>query len=1363
MAFAQIPSYPAFDCRSEDIAIRWNKWVNRLTNNLFVAYGIADEERKKALLLTYGGDDLCDIVEAMPVSEITPAEGESCFDKIVAALNSHFNPRVNKEIQRYKFRHMKQDTDTIDDFYNMLKQLAPSCDFHNVDDEIKSQLITGCKSDKVREKGLTTPTLPLHELLQFARTSEITQKHARTVHSEELSASMNKLSVGRKNIHQQRTTKQKCRNCGKEWPHPGGQKNCPARGKSCSTCDKPNHFSSVCRSKPVPHAKPRFRRQNSKRHGRKHRIHNLEGTEGSESDSDHQDSEQQEHYVYMSRNRMMNAMPFFEVSVNGKSINVLADSGASLNIMNRRDFLCLHPKPTLTPCKTKIYAFSSTTPLSILGKFRSNVHYNNIEKEVDFTVMNTDDTSIIGWQAAQNLMMINKVNFTSRSSSDKSNDNILSQYKDVFTGVGKLKDYKVKLHIDENVTPIAQKYRRIPFHIRQQLEEYLEREERLGIIEKSKGATPWVSPIVIVPKPKSPEQIRVCIDMRAPNTAIQRERHNVPTLDELTTMLSGARVFSKLDLNQGYNQLELHEDSRYITTFATHKGLYQYKRLNFGVNSASEMFQEAIRQTLNGLAQTINVSDDILVFGKNQEEHDRNLENLLKRLRDKNLTLNKKKCQFNKTTVEFLGHIFSEKGIQPSPSKIKAIRDMPSPQSPSEVRSLLGMLNFCGARFIQDYATKTHELRKLTQSKTPFKWTEKHEQSLQVLKCELDKRSNLVYFNPNKETQLFVDASPVGISGILTQSTKHLNDIEIVQFASRALTPTEQRYSQTEREALAITWSCEHFHIYLYGSPGFTVFTDHKPLVALFGNPKTRLPARIERWVLRTQSYNLKITYRPGKDNPADYMSRHPAANTAKSSREQQIAEEFVNYLTDKSIPKAMTLEQVINETSTDALLQDVIKAIKSNRWYHVASQLSQNEQKMFTLMEKISYELSVTEDGILLKGNKIVLPQSLQKQAIDLAHSGHQGRTKTIALLREKTWFPQMSKAVENAVKNCLPCQIATPTTTREPVQMSQLPNRIWSELSADFAHLPNGEQLLIIIDEYSRYPVIDILKSTSAFNLIPKLDKIFSEFGIPDQLKTDNGPPFNGSDFSKYMRHMGIHHRKITPLWPRANGETERFVRTVKKSIKAALSEDKNWKQEMYKFLLSYRATPHSSTNLPPAKILFGRNLKTKLPEHHSMQTTQAPDDTMIRQNDTSAKARMKAYADKKCFVRPSSIKIDDNVLVKDTTKIRPSTPYEPKPYIVTEKKGSMITASREHKSITRNSSFFKKSPRPPTFAETEEDNSEDTLIELSEHQNIDSYTPQPLQMETTMQASPEIRPAHRPRRDRHLPAKYKDYVLS
>ena len=542
----------------------------------------------------------------------------------------------------------------------------------------------------------------------------------------------------------------------------------------------------------------------------------------------------------------------------------------------------------------------------------------------------------------------------------------------------------------------------------------------------------------------------------------------------------------------------------------------------------------------------------------------------------------------------------------------------------------------------------------------------------------------MAFFDPSRPTSLYTDASPVGVSAVLTQGDK------IIQYGSRALTPVEQRYSQTEREALAITWAVEYFHIYVFGA-SFDVFTDHKPLVSIFGNTRAQLSARIERWVLRTLPYEMTVKYRPGHDNPADYLSRHPV-EVAPSSREQKTAEEYLNYLVGTSTPKTMTTDMVATETTRDNTLQAVIRAIVTNNW---GAKEENIDRAVFHMLYTCRTELAVHESGILLKGTRIVLPDSLQAEAVKLAHSGHQGIVKTTALLREKVWFKGLQAMVEKTVKACHLCQVTTPTTAREPLQMSDLPEEIWAEASADFGDLANGQKILVVIDEYSRYPFVEIIDSVTTRSIIPRLDAIFAMCGIPGLLKTDNGAPFFSHDFDTFAKHTGFIHRKITPRWPRANAEVERFMRTVKKTLKYAHAQNMNIKQELYKFLMDYRTTPHSSTGVPPATLFFGRSLRTRLPQ---VVADRPPEDMDVRARDTQAKAKMKAYADTKVHAKPSTIAVGDAVLLKDTSVCRSRTPYQPSPLVVIDRKGSMITASRDGASVTRNSSFFKRSPCPP-----------------------------------------------------------------
>ena len=245
------------------------------------------------------------------------------------------------------------------------------------------------------------------------------------------------------------------------------------------------------------------------------------------------------------------------------------------------------------------------------------------------------------------------------------------------------------------------------------------------------------------------------------------------------------------------------------------------------------------------------------------------------------------------------------------------------------------------------------------------------------------------------------------------------------------------------------------------------------------------------------------------------------------------------------------------------------MRSVQTGKWHENSKDARVNISD-FQSFEKVKDELCTILD-LVLRGHRIVIPETLREKVIDITHEGHMGIVKTKALIREKVWFPKIDQMVEENVKSCLGCQATTPSNAKEPLQMSKLPKAPWTELSIDFGLAPTGsnEYLLVLIDDYSRFPVVELVRSTSSNAVTPCLDKIFAEYGIPEVLRSDNGPPFNSYDFNEFSKHLGFTHRKVTPYWPRANGEVERFMRAVKKVIKAAVMENKAWKQEMYKFL--------------------------------------------------------------------------------------------------------------------------------------------------------------------------------------------------
>ena len=910
--FGPIPQFAPFlpEVDPASTAQRWKKWTDRF-ENLMTALNINDAKRKRALLLHLAGEAVYDIFEGLVV-ESPPEDSDSGDSNIYTvtkrALDEHFSPKKNVEFEIYHFRLARQNPDeTTDAYHARLRTLAKYCDFPNIDAEIKSHIIQTCASTRLRRRALTDSDMTLKVLLDTARAMETSERQSKVI--ETGFDETDKRTVARvvnqpnQSIRQHPAKKpnstQVCRNCGLSYPHQGGKTQCPAWGKTCFACNKQNHFQRQCMSS------NKFQRPlvRSKTHMSQSRTHSVQQVRQVDIEVQQamKTDETDEEYAFVLEEQRLKKLPYAQVVINGFPVNMLIDTGASVNILDEQTFRGFPEPIDLNRSHTTIHSYASPTPIKIMGHFEGQVRHKQNTVKAVFHVAKGDKGSLLSFVTASALGLIELNLNTIESSQPVTIDLLEKEHPQLFDGIGRLKNFQVKLHIDEIVKPSAQQHRRIPFHIRKKVEDELNLLLEKGIIERIEGPTPWMSPIVTPVKPKEPDKVRICVDMRQANKAILRERHVTPTLEDIISDLNGAKKFSKLDLRAGYHQLELDPASRYITTFSTHVGLFRYKRLNFGISSASEVFQNTIAQVLQGIPGVINISDDIIIFGRTAAEHDRSLRAVISRLLECGLTLNKNKCELNKTTLTFFGHVFSEKGVGIDPDKVKALVNMAPPTNATEIRSLLGMINY-SSRFIKDYATKTEPLRELTKTEVLFKWGPVEQQAFEELKACLCQNAVTAYYDPNKRSYVTVDASPVGLSAILAQEDNE-GHTQVVTYVSRSLTEVEKRYSQTEREALACVWACERLHRYLYGC-SFDLVTDHKPLEAIYGNPRCKLSARMERWSIRLQPYDFRIIHKAGKDNPADYMSRHPVIDQrSNDDRSQKVSEEYINFVFSNAVP----------------------------------------------------------------------------------------------------------------------------------------------------------------------------------------------------------------------------------------------------------------------------------------------------------------------------------------------------------------------------------------------------------------------------------------------------------------------------
>lgn len=1318
------------DARS--VSLKWSTWLEEFeayadSVGLFLDHdddtNTVNQQQRRALLLYTAGREVRTIFRNLP--NIGTAMQ---YNKAVDALNNHFIKKTNSTFLRHQFRLMFQTKDeTVSQYVFRLREASQGCEFPDVDNQIKDQVIAHCLSDKLRRRLLERgDNLTLEHALTEAAMLEAVSSQVQQLKIDHASGGAASVSRIRSTDSRQQG---ECYRCGSR-SHYGSSPNCPARGKVCKKCGGRDHFKKKCRSKTVKvEGKEEDRKDDKpykKRRQKQSKVKHVEAE--SESDSE-------EGYTFMTRSSAPKHK--ITITVGGVDINVIVDSGSDVNIIDRQLWEEMKKKHVRcerqSKCSKKLFPYACQTPLETIGSFIAKVTIGQRSTTAKFVVIKDEAEALLSRDTATALNIL-KIGLDIQSVKTEigEDSNFITEFKPLFTGFGKLHNHQVKLTIDPKVKPVAQPVRRTPFGLRKKVEEKIQDLLDKDIIEPVDKPSPWVSPIVIVPKPN--DDIRVTVDMRRVNEAVLRERHPIPTVDELLQDMAESRFFSKLDLKLGYHQLELHPDSREITTFVSHCGLFRYKRLVMGINAASEIYQHEIQQVVQGIPGVANLSDDILVHAATREEHDMRLRQVLQRLQDAGLTLNADKCRFRKTEIEFLGHRLTANGINPAERKVEAIKNAREPETVSEVRSFLGLVNYC-SRFIPNFATLTEPLRRLTRRNQPFVFGQEQRTAFQNLKDTLASAQTLGYYDPKAKTQIVTDASPVGVAGILVQ--KQADGPRIIAYASRCLTDVERRYSQTEKEALAIVWACEKFHPYVYGLH-FELHTDHKPLQTIYG-PRSKPSARIERWVLRLQAYKFSVIYIPGKENIADSLSRLLKNSTTTTSDLSDEAETHVHFITANAVPSAVTAEELEQAASEDEELQAIRQSLETGRW-----------KDCHKLYNAVNPELCIV-GNLVLRGSRIVVPAKLRPRILALAHEGHLGIVGTKQNLRTKVWWPGMEKAAEKFCKSCQGCQLAGRPNPPEPVRTSKLPSGPWEDIALDFlGPLPSGHSVLVVIDYYSRFYEIAVMKSTTSEKTVKMLKIIFARHGLPLTIHSDNGPQFVSDIFATYMKDIGAEHIRVTPRWPQANGEVERQNQSLLKRMKIAQAEKKNWQEEVLTYIAAYRAMPHPSTGRSPAELLYNRKLRTKIPELQLFSNY----DQDVRDRDAEKKGLSKLYADEKRGAKQSDITLGDTVLRRQEIQGKLDTPFHPDPCKVIQKAGSKITVETpEGATVSRNSSFFKKL-QDSEFIE------QGTVGEKTNQNPTPEPEPEP---DLSMQQTPTpLSSASRPVRAHNVPKRFQDFVM-
>ena len=613
---------------------------------------------------------------------------------------------------------------------------------------------------------------------------------------------------------------------------------------------------------------------------------------------------------------------------------------------------------------------------------------------------------------------------------------LIMSFSDIFTkqnGRTEVTRHQIKL-IPDSKPFNSPPYRYAPAK-REVIEQNLKEMKEEGIIKPSKS--PWASPVVLAPKKDG--TIRFCVDYRKLNSITIRDAYPIPRIDDTLNALQEAKFVSTLDLRSGYWQVEMDKDSKEKTAFITHKGLYEFNVMPYGLTNAPATFQRLMDVVLAGLKWQccLVYIDDVIIYSPTFDQHLNDLKEVFQTLREANLTLKASKCYFCRREMKYLGHIITQDGIKPDPTLIKAVSDFPQPKTIKDVQSFLGLSGYY-RRFIKDYAKIAEplnkQLRQLKDKNYHLNWTSECTNALETLKKKLTNAPIMSTPNFKEPFILELDACEYGLGAVLAQ--EYDKKKFVIAYASRTLSPPERNYSATEREALAIVWATQHFRPYLEGTK-VLIRSDCKALQWLM-NAKD-VSGRLARWAMKLSAFQIEsIQYRPGHANAnADSLSRNPLTTTSsienqvlerKEEKENNIFKEKDSNMTRKPYDVSAIdtiinvwentniLNNVKNEQIADHSLNRIIQQIKTN-----PSPEFNDSRQPFVLINDILYKIknSNRHYNQRVLGNKhlLVIPKTMQNKILKWAHDhptgGHAGQQKTLFRLSSRVYWASMRKDI--------------------------------------------------------------------------------------------------------------------------------------------------------------------------------------------------------------------------------------------------------------------------------------------------------------------------------------------------------------